>query len=335
MAYMIRAPWAAFVGGYSTSFFLQYLDVALLSRYSFEEVDLKKSETSPAITLESFLPRIKWAISLLVNFRFIDTSQSLKNIPQFSNGNPAYIPSRKRFLCETADTAAVSYLVLDLLTSTGDPEMSSKYLSLANIPFFNRLATISGIEILICLSATICLGISMNYVQGGIYSIMGFFSVLFGISSPKSWPPFYGHLLQASSLRKFLGFILSDLYELDPKAPLTRYLRLVIIFLLSGLMHLCIDIASGIPLQDSGAFNFFLVQIVGILMEDAFSKIRQALFNPDNHQSLAKRLFGCVRVLTFLSWSVPVYLYPMLSRSGPEHSTIPFSIVNKLRHGTW
>lgn len=119
---------------------------------------------------------------------------------------------------------------------------------------------------------------------------------------------------------------------MDPSSPVTRYLRLLNIFFFSGVMHLLIDIASGIPVHDSGALKFFLIQVAGILVEDIFARSYKALFGSDHRQGVSERLLGYVWVFLFLSWSVPAYLYPILSRSGPEHSTVPFSIVNKLRH---
>jgi hypothetical protein len=76
----------------------------------------------------------------------------------------------------------------------------------------------------------------------------------------------YWHQINTRKLIFLSKFILSDMYKLDMSSSAVRYLRLVMVFFFSGLMHLLIDIVSGIPLQDSGALKFFLVQIFGIFV---------------------------------------------------------------------
>jgi len=93
--------------------------------------------------------------------------------------------------------------VLDLISSNSDPEIESKYLSVNNIPVFGRLSEISVKELVIRIITTVVLGIGMNCVQGGIYNLFGLVSVACGVSDPEIWPPFYGSVLEAFSLRRF------------------------------------------------------------------------------------------------------------------------------------
>lgn len=228
LEYMVRSPWAALVGGFAVSFFFQYVDVALLSRWSFEIAGptyapahassngpissqirqptsslngprVKQTRTIAAITLQ----RISFAISTLLNFRFIGTPQQVRNTPHFSSRDPNYVPTRAVFLRHTAFTAFISYLVLDAVTSGADPETAAKYFLARNVPLLTRLPNVSYVELGMRLSATIGLGISMNCVQRGIYSMAAFVCVACGISDPASWPPFYGPLLEAYSMRRF------------------------------------------------------------------------------------------------------------------------------------
>lgn len=226
--YMVRSPWAALVGGFAVSFFFQYVDVALLSKWSFETggptyapshassngvstsqmkqiasslngAREKQTRTMMAIALQ----RISFAISTLLNFRFIGTPYQVRNTPHFSTRDPNYVPNRGVLLRRTAFTVFISYLVLDILTSGAEPKTAGKYFSTRNVPLLTRLPNVSYAELEMRLSATIGLGISMNCVQRGIYSIAAFVCVACGISKPASWPPFYGPLLEAYSMRRF------------------------------------------------------------------------------------------------------------------------------------
>lgn len=151
--------------------------------------------------------------------------------------------------------------------------------------------------------------------------------------------PKYSICWNQINTRKFLSFasyFMTDCLRLPAKSPLRPYLRVFIVFLISGVMHLLIDIASGIDIRDSGALSFFMVQIVGIAIEDIYRKTKSQFCRfTTSRLRHWERLVGYVWVLTFLTWSVPAYLFPILSRSGPTDSTIPFSIIGKARHGEW
>ena len=98
-------------------------------------------------------------------------------------------------------------------------------------------------------------------------------------------------------------------------------------------MHLLIDISSGIRAPNSGAMVFFLTQVLGIVVEDLVKRTYSSIMRTSNRPAmLIERIVGFTWVTLFLSWSIPVYLYPMLYRTsaGLEDSTIPFSIVRML-----
>ncbi|TVY80984.1 Acetyltransferase ataH [Lachnellula suecica] len=364
--FMVRSAWAALLGGYAATFFFQYLDVGLLSRWSFETRGptygiSKSSRTAlnerdpkgehPKLQQGSSMQRIRFALSTLLNFRFIGTPEQVKNVPRFPNSDPNYVPSRRQFLQNSAITTFVSYLVLDILTSSADPGTAAKYFSNSNIPLLSRLSVISAAELGMRFGATIGMGVSMICVQQGICSVAAFFCVAYGISKPEGWPTLYGLVSEAYSLRRFWGIfwhqsnshklkslsrvLLQEVLRLPPRSQVTRHLRLVVIFSCSGLMHVLVDIASGIPLHEFGAMSFFMVQIVGIMVEDAAINIYQRLATSnERHASLKWRILGYIWVLVFLTWSVPSYLFPILIRSGQEESIIPFSIISNLKSGT-
>ena len=48
-----------------------------------------------------------------------------------------------------------------------------------------------------------------------------------------------------------------------------RYTRLLLAFAISGIIHIGGDIGTGIPLKESGALRFFVMQGLGVMGEDA------------------------------------------------------------------
>ena len=130
-------------------------------------------------------------------------------------------------------------------------------------------------------------------------------------------------------------FLVNDVFKLQAVHPTTRYIRLGLVFLISGIVHLGIDISSGIPWQETGAIRFFCTQAFGILLEESAhamylsNPLLQRLCEP--HMSLA-RTIGGAWVFAFMVWTVPGYMYPMMrrTRSGMQDSILPYSILTNL-----
>ncbi|KAM5449419.1 hypothetical protein MaudCBS49596_004900 [Microsporum audouinii] len=207
--YMVRSPWASSVGGYTLTFLLHYFDIALLRGWSFEtkgpSIDPGTGQSIPTDTKDkkdSAWERLKFGLGAVCSFRHIGTPYQVRNVPSFSDRDPEYIPSRPRFLLRTGLIFAASYLILDLVTFQVDTEVNLKFFSPRNIPFFARLRVISGEEIVMRIFGTIASGLTVTCVQRGSYSLVAFLSVLLGISEPQEWPPYYGSLSQAFSLRQ-------------------------------------------------------------------------------------------------------------------------------------
>ena len=128
-------------------------------------------------------------------------------------------------------------------------------------------------------------------------------------------------------------FILHEVFNMNGLVSDTilRYTTLLFHFLISGLLHLVIDIASGIPWHESGAVRFFVMQALGIIFERVVRFSYRTVF-PSSHvnprAALWIRIVGHVWVIVFLSWTVPGWMYPTLSRtrSDMEDSILPFSV---------
>ena len=98
-------------------------------------------------------------------------------------------------------------------------------------------------------------------------------------------------------------------------------------------MHFLIDLSSGVSPASSGAVQFFCTQALGLMVEDLLSSAYSALCgggsSRDRPASRGERILGFLWVGSFLVWSFPAYLYPMLYRSnaGANDSVVPVSVV--------
>ncbi len=123
-----------------------------------------------------------------------------------------------------------------------------------------------------------------------------------------------------------------------------RYLQIFAAFAISGLLHQITEVAQGLSWAESGAMEFFVLQAVGIVIEDGFqwmigipfarkkseTEKRTTLVSRVVDSVWTRRLVGYTWVLIFLSWASPIWFYPSLRRhTGTEKDVLfPFSLVN-------
>jgi hypothetical protein len=208
MAHMKRTPWAALVGGYSITYLYHYMDIALLSRWSFEhdapvsgllrpnpQVDAHRGFTSPRS--KSMWERLKFGIKLTSTFRFVGTQYEVRTTPRPNS------PSSKETCRRTFLVIVVSYLLLDFINSNNDPVIAIRFLCLEKIPIFARLREVTAEEVIIRTFTVLAAGVSLICVQGGIYNICALLAISTGISTPPEWPPFYGSAREAYMLTRF------------------------------------------------------------------------------------------------------------------------------------
>lgn len=139
-------------------------------------------------------------------------------------------------------------------------------------------------------------------------------------------------------LRKYLT-ALADVIVYNalrlPKGKLvTRYLHLSLVFLISGLLHVWVEVAQGFPARQSGAIPFFVTQAVGIMLEDIVQAVYRAMrgVKREAPPTPMARAVGHVWLVVFLWWSTPVWLYPQqrLSRGDYRDKVLPFSLFASL-----
>lgn len=106
---------------------------------------------------------------------------------------------------------------------------------------------------------------------------------------------------------------------------ISRYARLAISFLISGLIHYRADQLMGVPDVENGAVVFFLLQALVIMLEDTVAPMASAIL-----PSSLRRVLGWVWVLSFLVWSSPTWIYSS-SRLGIDSAALlPVRLVGPL-----
>jgi hypothetical protein len=208
MNYFVHTAWAGLFGGYSIFWLFQYVDVALLSRCSFELGEPTNELTKQAspkkrpgkkktpsdhqgkhrkATLRemAFWARLSYGISVATSCRLTGTAEEVKNVPHFSSRDPLYVPGRGAFMLRAVVTAIFCYLVLDLMTSGPHLSGNSLYLFPGKIPIFMRLASVSTEELKYRLFATVSLWINLYCLQSMVYNLIAFMCIGSGFSEPK------------------------------------------------------------------------------------------------------------------------------------------------------
>ena len=92
------------------------------------------------------------------------------------------------------------------------------------------------------------------------------------------------------------------------------------------MLHYAADLAIGVPIEESGAVQFFTVHAIAIMFEDGVQAVMVRLFG--KHYSCSRRFTGYVWVMLFMIWTTPTWAYPAarVVRHGQD-VLLPFSLI--------
>lgn len=200
-----RRYWATTVAGYTIQLLVHYIDVALIGQWRFPRSKDKQTVSSSTViaTLREWKKKLAFGLSMSLTSRFIGTPEQLSHLPPFFSWMPHYVPSRGVFLSMTALTVVACYAGIDLIQANVASVVGDEYVSLETIPILRRFLEISLGEIVTRAVVSISTLICMICTQGGLYNICAFFGVLFRMTEPADWPPFYGAPYQAYTMRRY------------------------------------------------------------------------------------------------------------------------------------
>ena len=108
-----------------------------------------------------------------------------------------------------------------------------------------------------------------------------------------------------------------------------RYVKMMICFWISGMLHFSADLVLGVPFIESGSVRFFMAQALAIMAEDTVQEVTVRFGG--SRKSLWRRKFGFIWVTAFLYWSSPTWSYPAARAVRPQQDIfLPFSIYEKV-----
>ena len=133
-------------------------------------------------------------------------------------------------------------------------------------------------------------------------------------------------------------YIVFSLLRIPAESHYFRYAHLFLMFLISGIIHALQEVAQGISFWQSGAIQFFVTQVFGILLEDLARtqcfRLRKHFNGQTRQWALApvSSYFGYIWVLLFLVWSTPVWIYPSIAanKGEPKDKVLPFSVIGSI-----
>lgn len=148
----------------------------------------------------------------------------------------------------------------------------------------------------------------------------------------------FWHQNNRQMVSQLTDFLLHRIMHLSRRTWLMRFVNLSLNFFISGLLHVVVDMASGLSWHESGALQFFCTQVIGIALEEGVQMIYHRFSVRADHLGQSSSaafqstvLVGYIWVVMFLTWSFPIWIYPTLNRmrGGPADSMLPFSILTR------
>ena len=210
-----RVLWAALLGAHSITFVFQYVDTALLSRWSPEAGGPTKGKGRQRMLDQSeglnqqeteipFGRRLSFGYYAAVSTRNIGTSFEVPGVPRFSAKDPSYVPSKSTFLRQKALLLLSCYLVLDAFNFLSQPGQNQLLYNDSEVSL--ALAKNRSAERIIVRSAsTLGFWVSLYCIIQLYMGSVAVLSVGLGLSDVRSWRPGFGPVNEAYTVRRFWG----------------------------------------------------------------------------------------------------------------------------------
>ena len=231
---------------------------------------------------DTLFQRFLFGVNTVNSQRNTLTAERTRNIPPFKRSDPKYIPSKGHFLLTRGSVAFIFFLIIDILTSgPGNSGGNAVIFAQEKSSLFRRGNLEEWQQ-----RATVTLGqlFGIYTVTTWMHSTIAVATVAVGVYPPEGWPPLYGNIFDIWSLRKFWGCFWHQMlrYKLSATADwavysvlglrrgdlAARYAHLFGVFAASGLCHIMMDIVGPIKVSETYAFRFYVLQAVGITIED-------------------------------------------------------------------
>ncbi|KAI1120231.1 membrane bound O-acyl transferase family-domain-containing protein [Nemania abortiva] len=311
------------------------------------EEDIWPMKDAPRIasTFAAFSSRkVTWALSTMINLRGIRWNYEVPHLPK--RVTVGQRESRLRFLLLQLIDIGWMLLMTDLLSQLGlklffvNPATKSLYLS-------SKFLSIRSSDTLWSIVKAFVFGAGPYFFINTQYLFCSILAVALGLGDPEDWPPLFGKLSEAWTVRRFWNRFwhqmirrpLTSLSEAASRGLGTikgsttdTYLRLWIAFLISGAMHagsmLILPSPANLTLAERtvGIAGFFVWQAAAITFED-FVQWVWKLTHGDDTSPVAwwMRVLGYAWVVASFWVSLPMAGDVMLRLRMGQDTPLPFT----------
>ncbi|KAG4267187.1 hypothetical protein FPRO04_04799 [Fusarium proliferatum] len=317
---------------------LTYFERMIVRKIAYAE-DREKKDQEPQSRIAEFRKRYVFGQKVASSMRGLGTPWEIRNIHHFDSQDPTYVPAATPFVCINLLKVLLCYFVHKMCITT-QLSLDQQYMAPNYVPIFRRVSEVTLAELQVRYIATVTTVVSIFcFIQGG-YSLASAVSVTMNPKAVKDWRPIFGELTESYCLRQFWStfwhqglqnnlrgtatWIVKNIFRMKSYSLPSRYLKILLAFALSGLVHVPSDMGSAVSAKDSGAIQFFSTQLIGLMLEDVFGDLFLPLWKYKFTRLLA-RLAGYLWVITFLAWSGPVRWFPVILRQRPETELIRLS----------
>lgn len=133
------------------------------------------------------------------------------------------------------------------------------------------------------------------------------------------------------------NFVSRDILGLPRSSVFERYTNLFIIFLISSLFHVIVDLLQSVPPEYSGSIPFYMAFVFGMMFEDGVQELWGRFVARDGTSTseeapsaMWQRIVGSLWVMTWLAITSGWYFTPMIQFTGPDVTMVPFSFSGEI-----
>ncbi|KAI0114680.1 membrane bound O-acyl transferase family-domain-containing protein [Hypoxylon sp. NC0597] len=313
------------------------------------EADLWRVDRPPqeAMSMASFsLQKSSWTLNAMINLRGIRWSSETRNLPKrIKEGEKE---SKARFLLLQLVDFCWMFLMVDLVSQLGlrlffiDPTSGKPYVN-------SKGLSIQSHDMLGSLAKAFVYGAGPYFVTNMQYVACSIVAVILGLSQPEDWPPLYGKLREATTVRKFWSKFWHQMIRkgitsfsnafarfLGMKKGSTTYsyVHLWTAFAISGAFHAgsMLILPSPVNITQSertvGILLYFLWQALAITLEDFIQWTWRRVFGPKPPGW--STVVGYVWVVCSFWFSLPLAGDVMVRIRLGQDPPLPFSVFTSL-----
>ncbi|MCJ1372279.1 hypothetical protein MMC20_003502 [Loxospora ochrophaea] len=287
---------------------------------------LQRLEPSPQWTTRQ---KIRWALALVFDPRWGIPRSSL---PAFRPSDPAFVPSKRAFIQQRLVTAAWTFVAFRLYQryplnyDWDDFAPPQEHI-------VGRLGDVTPREVVVRTYTALSFVLPWYWLFTGLQSASSVVGVLLFGEAVEDWPPLFGPMSEAYSLRRYYGVfwhkimrkalvahssvVVFDVLQLPRRSTVSRHMIGLLVFIMSGCIH-AITAAGGIQCAGMAQIRYWAGMALAIMFEDAVVHLWHSIWSSGPQDKSASVLSSRWRFLGYFwvglahFWAVPKAYYPQV-----------------------